>query len=81
MKDGNLLAGFQNDSEYNQWIGLKNDYYDLVSSAHFFPKYNVSFSIKKIKIKTLSYNQTFVSWSKLLKKSVKNIQSHCFYQK
>lgn len=60
MKDGNLLAGFQNDSEYNQWIGLKNEYYDLESSAHFFPKYNVSFSIKKIKIKTVSYNQTFL---------------------
>lgn len=44
MKDGSLLAGFQNESEYNQWTGLKNKYYDLVSWAHFFLRYDIFFS-------------------------------------
>ena len=54
MKGGSLLDGFQNESEYDQWIGLKND---LVSSTHFFLRYEASFSVMiTIKTKTKYQN-------------------------
>lgn len=57
MKGISLLDGFQNESEYDQWIGLKNEDHDLVSSAHFFLRYDASFSVMiTIKTKTKYQN-------------------------
>lgn len=57
MKGGSLLDGFQNEFEYDQWIGLKNEYHDLVSSAHFFLRYEASFPVMiTIKTKTKYQN-------------------------